>query len=183
MNPVRAGLCGVSELKEYTLSSFPKYCKRTPANGLCRGDFLSILGLPDSIAGMNRYKLHLEASEAKDPKARDALLQRYCRGWFIGDKEARKALSDDLKAKHSDVVWDGESLRELNEGQWEARLGSLLKQYRKKAADVEADAKGAAWKIEIARQLRKETTAGNSWIAKHLNMGHPSRVSNLISNK
>jgi hypothetical protein len=43
--------------------------------------------------------------------------------------------------------------------------------------------KGASWKIEIARLLRKQTTAKNGWIAKRLNMGHPSRVSNLIQNK
>ncbi|MGJ8639855.1 MAG: transposase [Opitutaceae bacterium] len=183
LNPVRAKLCDVSDLKSHALSSFPKYCKRTPPDGLCRGDFLSILGLPDSIAGMNRYKVHLAASEAKDPKARDALLKRYCRGWFIGGKEAKAALSKDLKERHPDVVWEGESLRELNEGQWAARLDALLKEYKKRTVDIEADAKGAAWKIEIARQLRKETTAKNPWIAKHLNMGHPSRVSNLISNR
>lgn len=183
LNPVRAGICKLSELQNYSLSSFPKYCKRTPPAGLCRKDFLAILDLPDSIAGMNRYKLHLAASEAVDPKARDALVKRYCRGWFIGDKEAKKALADDLKEKHPDVVWDGESMRELNEAQWSVLLSKLLKQSKKQLSDIESDRKGAAWKIDIARQLRKETTAGNPWIAKHLNMGHPSRVSNLISNR
>ncbi len=183
LNPVRAGICSVSELKSYALSSFPKYCKRTPPVGLCRGDFLSILGLPDSVAGMNRYKLHLSASEAIDPKAREELLKRYCRGWFIGGKEAKKAFADDLKEKHPDVVWAGESLRELNEVEWSLLLKKLLKQAKKKASDIKVEPKGVGWKIEIARQLRKETAAGNPWIAQHLNMGHPSRVSNLISNK
>ena len=31
-----------------------------------------------------------------------------------------------------------------------------------------------------ARTLRAHTTAGNPWIDKRLNMGHPSRVTNLI---
>jgi len=87
------------------------------------------------------------------------------------------------REKHPDVVWDGASLRELNEAQWSALLKKLMKLHNKSAREVKSDAKGASWKIEIARQMRKETTAKNPWIAQHLNMGHPSRVSNLISNK
>jgi len=45
---------------------------------------------------------------------------------------------------------------------------------------VQTEAKGAIWKAAIARKLRVQTTAGNPWIAKGLNMGHPSRVTNLI---
>jgi len=45
---------------------------------------------------------------------------------------------------------------------------------------VQTEAKGAIWKAAIARKLRVQTTAGNPWIAKRLNMGHPSRVTNLI---
>jgi len=45
------------------------------------------------------------------------------------------------------------------------------------------DRKGADWKVTIARRLRRETTASNPWIAQRLNMGHPSRVSNLINGK
>ena len=33
---------------------------------------------------------------------------------------------------------------------------------------------------QIAKELRSKTTAGNPWIALRLNMGHPSRVTNLI---
>ena len=45
---------------------------------------------------------------------------------------------------------------------------------------IKSSKKGAPWKVEIAKQLRTQTTAGNGWIAKRLNMGHPSRVTNLI---
>ena len=44
------------------------------------------------------------------------------------------------------------------------------------------DRKGADWKAKIARDLRANTTAGNIWIARRLNMGHPSRITNLIRN-
>ena len=50
----------------------------------------------------------------------------------------------------------------------------------KSEADTQSELKGAPWKAGIARTLRAQTTAGNLWIAKRLNMGHPSRVTNLI---
>ena len=46
--------------------------------------------------------------------------------------------------------------------------------------DVVSSAKGADWKVEIAKRLRKETTAKNPWIAGRLKMGHPNSVSNLV---
>jgi hypothetical protein len=34
--------------------------------------------------------------------------------------------------------------------------------------------------LEIALALRTQTTASNPWIAKRLNMGHPSRISKAL---
>jgi len=63
---------------------------------------------------------------------------------------------------------------------WEALVANALLAANKSEADVQTEAKGAIWKAAIARKLRVQTTAGNPWIAKRLNMGHPSRVTNLI---
>ena len=183
LNPVRAGICTLDELKDFDLSSYPKYFKRTPETGLCREDFLGMLDLPSSLAGMRRYKEHLELSEAKDPNQRDKLMKRYCRGWFIGSKEEKKALAKDLAKQHPNIHWEGVDLQELNQAQWELLVVSQLKRHKKDEESVTNEAKGAIWKIEIARTLRKQTTANNRWIAERLHMGHPSRVSNLISNK
>ena len=51
--------------------------------------------------------------------------------------------------------------RDLNKGKWK---NVVLEELRSKG------------KIDIARRLRKETSASNPWIADRLNMGHPSRV-------
>jgi len=145
-----------------------------------REDFLSVLGEPESLAGMRRYAKHLELLEEGDPKQRDALTKRYCRGWFIGAKEEKKALEKDLRERHPDVVWAGNELKELNEAMWEGLVENALVAANKSETDVQTEAKGAIWKAAIARKLRIQTTAGNPWIAKRLNMGHPSRVTNLI---
>ena len=67
--------------------------------------------------------------------------------------------------------------------QWESIVCAQMRRLKQDEASLLTTPKGAAWKIEIARLLRKQTTAKNGWIAKRLNMGHPSRVSNLIQNK
>lgn len=175
--------CGLDKLKEYTLSSYPKYFKRTIREGLCREDFLACLELPSSVAGMRRYQQHLALSEAKDPKERERLGQRFCRGWFLGSKEEKKALAKDLARKPPNVDWDGVDLKELNEANWEELVLAELQQRKKTQGSIDNEAKGADWKIEIARALRTKTTANNRWIAMRLHMGHPSRVSNLITNK
>lgn len=180
LNPVRAGICRLAELKDYALSSYPKYFRRVVRNGLCRRDFLSILDEPDSLGGMHRYARHLELLEEGDPKQRDALAKRYCRGWFIGAKDEKKALEKDLRERHPDVVWEGSELKELNEVMWDGLVEEALVAAGRSEADLRAEPKGARWKAEIARMLRAQTTAGNPWIAQRLHMGHPSRVTNLI---
>ena len=142
-----------------------------------------MLELPSSLAGMNRYAKHLELSDAKDPKRKAALAKQYCRGWFIGSKKEKKALEKDMAKKHPEVDWEGNDLQELNEAQWESHVLQELKRLHKNESALLSETKGAGWKVEIARALRKTTTAKNGWIAKRLNMGHSSSVSNLISNK
>ena len=180
LNPVRAGICPLSALKGYALSSYPKFFKRRVREGLCRDVFLSILGEPDGVAGMRRYAEHLALREEADPERREELAKRYCRGWFIGDKGEKKALEKDLREKHPDVVWEGSELKKLNEARWERLVEEALASAGKTEADVRSEPKGASWKAKIARDLRSRTTAGNPWIAQRLNMGHPSRVTNLI---
>src|SRR5690606_25446917 len=138
-----------------------------------------LLGASNGLAGMRRYKEHLDLSEAKDPVQRDALVKRYCSGWFIGPEREKKALARELAEKHPDVNWEGLDLRQLNEERWEALVVDELKAEGKMEGDLIRSAKGAGWKIAIARKLRKQTTANNPWIAERLKMGHPSRVSNL----
>ena len=71
-------------------------------------------------------------------------------------------------------------MKELNEVRWEALVETALKASSKTEEDIALSPKGTAWKAKIAKQLRAKTTVGNPWIAQRLNMGHPSRVTNLI---
>ncbi len=180
LNPVRAGICSFAGLTDYKLSSYPKYLKRSVPAGLCRGDFLSILGLPDTPSGMRGYAKRLEFCAENDPEKREELDKRYCRGWFIGSKEEKKELGAKLEKLYPDADWEGVDLKELKQAKWESLSVRLLADAGKNESDIRKDAKGADWKARVARELRTRTTASNPWIARRLNMGHPSRISNLI---
>jgi hypothetical protein len=56
-----------------------------------------------------------------------------------------------------------------------------LRQARKSCQEIAASAKSAEWKIRIARDMKRRTTATNPWLAAALRMGHPRRVGQLIN--
>ena len=66
----------------------------------------------------------------------------------------------------------------MREAKWESESAALLRKARK---EIGTSAKSAEWKVRIAREMKRRTTATNPWLAKVLNMGHPSRVCNLIN--
>lgn len=180
LNPVRAGICSIENLRGYDLSSYPKYFMKKIPPGLCRGKFLSMLGFPDSLSGMRRYAESLGSNRDLYSESMNEQAEQYIRGWFIGSKEDRHALEKELLRKNPDVEWEGTDLRELNEMKWENLVLDELKRQGKTETDLVDSPKGADWKTRIALKLRSETTASNPWISTRLNMGHPSRISNSI---
>ena len=181
LNPVRAGLCEVEGLKDYSLSSFPKYFKRKVDAPLDRRTVLSLCDLPDTVPGMRKYQERLKLVDEKDPSLREKLYKRYCRGWFVGSAKAKKDLAEDLAESHPSVDWEGVDLKELNAARWERIVIEEMLRRKVTEADILSSPKGADWKVRIAKRLRKETTAKNPWIAKRLGMGHPNYVSNLVN--
>lgn len=181
LNPVRAGLCSVKELKGFKLSSYPKYWKRKVRSGLDRSSFLGRCGVSDSVAGMRSYEKHLSMVEASDPEKKKEIENRYSRGWFIGSSKAKKALAQKLVKENSEVSWEGVDLKAINEERWELIVVEEMNRLGIAERQVKADSKGSDWKVEIARKLRKETTVSNPWISDRLNMGHPNYVSNLFN--
>ena len=58
LNPVRTGLCNANGLPDHKLSSYPKFWERTVRDRLELEAFLSILGVPNNLAGMKRRYNH-----------------------------------------------------------------------------------------------------------------------------
>ena len=155
--------------------------KKVRPHGLDRAAILSFLDLPDNMRRMRKYQQHLALCEDGDTRKRDDLYRNYCRGWFIGSKKAKKELAEELVKKEPNVDWEGVALKALNEEKWEMLVSAEMKRLRKRESDLAQDLKGAAWKIGIAKLLRKQTPANHVWIARRLHMGHPNRVSSAVN--
>ena len=180
LNPVRAGLVELADLKDYEWSSYPKFFRRTTPKPLSRSRFLGALEFPDSSAGMKQYARHLELAQESDPKARESLTRQYCRGWMVGSKEYQKELKRMYAGLEEAAGWGGPEVTEMREEKWERALAALMRKAGKSRRDILGEPKSAKWKVRIARELRLHSTATNAWISQQLGMGHPSRVCNLI---
>jgi putative transposase len=181
LNPVRAGLLALPDLGHHSFSSYPKFFRKHPPDGLCRARFLASLEFPDSVRGMRKYAQHLETVEERDPARHDELTRRYCTGWAVASAEYRRGIKKQFAAVSGKAGWPGGAIRELREAKWERELAALLRKARKSRQEIGAAAKSAEWKVRIAREMKRRTTATNPWLAEELNMGHPSRVCNLIN--
>jgi REP element-mobilizing transposase RayT len=181
LNPVRAKIYSLDELKDYELSSYPKYFKRKVRPPLDRQTLLSLCGLPDTLVGMRRYQNLLKLADEQVLKKREALSKQYCRGWFLGSTKAKKDLAREISKGNPLADWEGVDLKELNEITWERVVQEELKRLKIKEREIAKNPKGVGWKVQIAKRLRKETTAKNPWIAERLQMGHPNYVSNLVN--
>jgi hypothetical protein len=77
----------------------------------------------------------------------------------------------------------GVELREADEAHAEGLVVDELRRRRWKESEFGERRKGDEEKVEIAARLRRETTMTLKWIAKRLNMGTWTHVSNCLVRK
>ncbi len=181
LNPVRAGLCPIEALRRRPLSSYFHYWKKGAPSCLCRESVLSLAGLPNTMAGMHAYEALLGSLDEANPKKRAEMHRQYQRGWFLGSKESKRQLVRDITAANPHTALTGRDRHDMNEDKWDLVVQQELRRLKKSEADIERDPKGSDWKATIARVLRHHHNASNPWIARRLNMGHPTRVSMATS--
>ena len=186
LNPVRAGICSVKELKDYRWSSY-WYLRQTKE----RPEFMDLSGallgagrLKDTPQGRQKYRAYLEWLSTDVPARKEMEFDKMCRGWALGSMDFKRALVHSeglLKEGSTEAIrMEGRDLHEVNVLIWEAKLTEGLKAAGKDAAAIESERKSAPWKIEIAANLKLLTSAPSTWIAEHLNMGSPQRISRYV---
>ena len=182
LNPVRAGLMKVDELKSYGLSSFPGFFRKKDRPVFLRSeDFLREAGgLRDSAAGMAAYHRRLKWVMEEDPKRRDEEFRELCRGWFIGSEEGKAVLAGLIQSRK--VAANAEARREAEEARWNELFKAGLRSLGKTELDVKKERKGAEWKLAVGAWLKAKSGVGNRWLAGRLNMGHPQTASRQMLN-
>ncbi len=179
LNPVRARVLPVGQLKEYSNSSFPKYFTKYRHPNLRCEDFLQEAGgLSPSPGGMRSYHKRLKLIMEERPQDRERLFKDLSRGWYIGTKQGK----DQLRAKVEQGIAKAsvEAKRELEHIRIEKLIKLCLKQLHKNQKDIEEAKKSAQWKIAIASHMKANTGMKNPQLCTYLNLGHPATMSKLV---
>ncbi|NBD39386.1 MAG: transposase [Verrucomicrobia bacterium] len=177
LNPVRAGLLSVEDLRNYRPGSYSWFWNEPLPPRLVRAGFLEPLNLPDSLDGMRAYEKWLKTRADVGAEEEEKLREELEDCWILGSEDYRRSVQEKFDGDERSLSGGGAEVRKWKETKWEKLIREELRILKKKEHDIPASPKLADWKIAISRRLRAETSAGNGWIAKRLHMGHPSNVS------
>ncbi|MGV3773414.1 MAG: transposase [Verrucomicrobiales bacterium] len=183
LNPVRAKLLKKGELIEhFAWSSYPLYLQepkqRPPWLRVDR--LLGQKGIPkDSAAGWKQFSLRTQqrALEPGDEEAARAL-----KGWYVGSDQFKAELLAAMEEKAGPNQYGAER-QEVGESRARRLLGEALKAAGLRARELQDMPKGDPRKVEIAAQLRQQTTMTLQWIANALRMGSWSYLHNLLAGR
>jgi len=169
LNPVRARLVPPHRLGDYRTSSLWWWLKP------CLPEWLEGTSAPRR--GSGEETLGRLIALAESAAETDGLrIGSYSRGWAIGTAGWRKALAKEQSDAPLGVGLELDELRGLQRDCWQRELEAGLAELGKTLADAERDAKGAGWKIDLARRLRVAANAPHRWIAQTLHLGAESSV-------
>ena len=181
LNPVRARVLGRREqLQKYRWSSYPVYLRdRQKRQPWLRCDRLfEEHGLrKESRRSRLEFSRRMEQRrvEPNDPNA-----QRIRRGWSYGAQDFVARLRDRLPGSVSEHHQARER-SETDEQKAEAIISRQLERLGWRNAELKARRKSDPRKVALAREVRAQTTMSLKWIARRLEMGSWTHVSNLLA--
>jgi putative transposase len=181
LNPVRAGVRQVETLGEYELSSFPKVFRRECPSCLVSADWLWLVGgLKPTRAGMRCYQRYLAMIEAQDAADRAALHRQLCRGWYIGTREGKRAMVQNLEKGGRASGKEGVPVG-YGEDRAETLLEMGLRRLGKTGSDLESDRKFAVWKVVLAAWIKQHCGVTNRWFSEAMHMGSIYDISKAVA--
>ena len=87
------------------------------------------------------------------------------------------------KAQNSEFVARVGELRAYGEDAAGVLLGRGLSCLGESSSDLQADRKGAEWKVILACWIKAQTGVSNRWLSEHIHLGAASGVSRLLQNQ
>jgi putative transposase len=179
LNPVRAGIVRGDQAGDYRWSSLWSWLRASPPPWLHHSDwFAPGAGSTGNPWAAYRDYLAAIAADAQDDRM---VLGALSRGWAIGTAGWRRAMAREHAHLALAPEMSAPEIAELKAARWQLALETALRAAGRNLRDAELSAKGAAWKIAIAAELRQSVAAPFRWIADTLKMGHPGSVRGLLS--
>ena len=180
LNPVRAHLVGRRErLQKYRWSSYPSYLRsRQEREPWLRCDRL--FGEHGLMKESRRSRLEFaRRMEQRRIEPNDPSAERIRRGWSFGAQDFIARLLDRMPGSVSEHHHSRER-NETDEQKAEAMISARLKKLGWQNRELGIRRKSDPQKVTLARELRSQTTMSLKWIARRLQMGSWTHVSNLL---
>ena len=181
LNPVRAGIVTAAQVSTFRWSSLVRFTKRDRPAWLVADRWLGSAGIEDSPDGWRTYVSELQQLAGDKGRQKELGFEGLSRGWAIGSECWRKAVAREQVHLTLDSGYSPEEIRELKEARWREKLSECLRSAGKTIEEAAKEPKAAAWKVETAAMLRRETGASPGWIARELSMGSPHSVRSYLS--
>lgn len=184
LNPVRAGLIRLEDLCRYRPSSFACFFlpRRSRPKCLTDSGWRETGGYAPGRRGVERYGADLAVKNPELLQSGKQIEVEFCRGWAIGGDKFKEQLLE--SSGDPDLLIGVDHLgtvRVDHERFWNDQATELIAASGHSESDVINDRKSADWKLEIATRLKAKTSVSNPWLARRLDLGHPSSASKNIS--
>lgn len=183
LNPVRAGVCSLAELKNYRYGSY-WYLRKVSKRPKCITLEACLTGagdLQDTSYGRNKYEAYLDWLQEDAVRKKAIQFDKMSKGWALGTKAFKQELLRDEKRMGAVIKLGTNEAREARELAWELRLNACFKYLKKSQKDVVRDAKSAPWKVAIATHLKTTMLCRTGWLGESLGMGTDAGVSRLTA--
>ena len=186
LNPARAKLVKPEQtLKQYRWSSYPEYLqsphRRPPWLRVDR--VLGEWGIrQDRAQGRHQFERVMEQRARQELSTRKEDWKVLRRGWCLGEPSFRERLLAMIEKESAEHHY-GQEIQECELQQADRLAQRYLKEARWTTAHLEQSRKGDPVKVQVAQQLRRETTVGWKWIADRLHMGHWRNAANAVRSR
>lgn len=174
LNPVRAKMVPVDQIDGFRWSSLGRFRRRDCPKWLVASRWLTQLGLADDADGWRVYVNRLAERLAADDPLQEH--QELCCGWTIGTLGWRRALARDHEHLALAPGIAAQEAMDLKHARWAAALELALRAAGRTPEALQQERKGAAWKRDVAAQLRSHVGASHRWLAENLHMGTANSV-------
>lgn len=178
LNPVRKGLMSVDDLHLNELGAIRGLCKPALRGETRPGEALErFIGFPDNAGGWDSYNARLKRVCLEDPEA-----TIFESAWASGEViDRREQAKNPLGAGNPSGV-DQAAMEALENRHTDETFARLLADAGMAEADIAREYGVRAWKMSIAAQMFRLTTASLPWVVRKLNAGSVSHFSLCLRN-